>query len=120
MQKESDLQHLTNLRDNKGEESRKDYSVCTLPPHSPVHFRLILHQVRLQAEGFDDEDALVATIKKLETDLKKARKKETDGDEPMVCLISHRLVIVFVNILIDSFPARKNHHSRYWTSQMLT
>jgi actin-related protein 5 len=39
----------------------------------------------LQEEGFDDEAGLDETIKKLENDLKKARKKEAD-EEPSVCV----------------------------------
>ena len=42
------------------------------------HHRLWV-QAKLQAEGLDSEAALDEAIKKLENDLKKARKKET-GD----------------------------------------
>jgi actin-related protein 5 len=38
-------------------------------------------QNTLQAEGFDDDEALDEAIKKLESDLKKARKKDADGDD---------------------------------------
>lgn len=37
-------------------------------------------------EGFDDDAAFQETVKKLEYDLKRARKKDMDGtDEPVVC-----------------------------------
>lgn len=36
----------------------------------------------LQDQGFEDEEMLDEEIKKLETDLKRARKKEEDGEEP--------------------------------------
>ncbi len=38
-------------------------------------------QSTLRSEGFENDAALDAAIKKLETDLKKSRKKDTDGDE---------------------------------------
>lgn len=50
-------------------------------PHRPH----ISQKSKLQAEGLDNEAALDETIKKLEADLKKARKKEAgeadDGQE---------------------------------------
>jgi actin-related protein 5 len=53
----------------------------------------IVSQYKLQTEGFDDDDALDETIKKLESDLKKARKKEAaadggeDAEEPTFPLV---------------------------------
>ena len=38
-------------------------------------------QNTLQEEGFENDAALDGAIKKLEADLKKARKKEADGDD---------------------------------------
>ncbi|KAF9040596.1 chromatin remodeling complex subunit [Panaeolus papilionaceus] len=56
--KENDYQLLTNLRDSKGTEPRKEWLS------------------RLQSEGLEDESALDDLIKKLETDLRRARKRE--------------------------------------------
>ena len=38
----------------------------------------------LKEEGFANDAALDGAIKKLENDLKKARKKEADGEDPDV------------------------------------
>ncbi|TFK76616.1 actin-like protein Arp5p [Pluteus cervinus] len=66
LQKESDLQYLQTLKDSRGTEGKKEWAT------------------KLQAEGFDDDAALADVIKKLEADLKKARKKEADGDDLVV------------------------------------
>ncbi|KAI0809036.1 actin-like protein Arp5p [Irpex lacteus] len=63
LQKETDLQALTNLREQRDEENKKEWAST------------------LRSEGFENDAALDAAIKKLETDLKKSRKKDTDGDE---------------------------------------
>ncbi|KAJ7051209.1 actin-like protein Arp5p [Mycena amicta] len=64
MQKENDLQYLLNLREGRAEDTKREWAY------------------KLQTEGFDDDGALEETIKKLENDLKKARKKEAaDGEE---------------------------------------
>ena len=42
---------------------------------------LTIHQAALQEEGLENDAVLDNTIKKLELDLKKARKKDADGDE---------------------------------------
>lgn len=48
-------------------------------------------QNTLQAEGFDDDAALDETIKKLELDVKRSRKKEADGqDDAIVSPVHHR------------------------------
>jgi ribosome-associated translation inhibitor RaiA len=44
----------------------------------PTH---ALEQHALQAEGFNDDDDLDEAIKKLESELRKAKKKDADGDE---------------------------------------
>ncbi|GJE94232.1 actin-like protein Arp5 [Phanerochaete sordida] len=62
-QKEADLQYLTNLREKREEESKKEWTNT------------------LREEGFDNDAALDGAIKKLEADVKKGRKKDTDGDE---------------------------------------
>ncbi|KAF8151988.1 actin-like protein Arp5p [Mycena galopus ATCC 62051] len=62
LQKETDLQHLLNLRDGKAEDTKREW------------------MYKLQTEGFDDDAALEETIKRLESDLKKARKKEAAAD----------------------------------------
>ncbi|KAG8700208.1 Nuclear actin-protein involved in chromatin remodeling [Ceratobasidium sp. 394] len=58
IQKENDLEDLQSLREWKNKEKKLDF------------------QHRLRTEGFDNEEMLDGTIKKLENDLKKARKKE--------------------------------------------
>ncbi|KAK7688182.1 hypothetical protein QCA50_008552 [Cerrena zonata] len=63
VQKESDLQHLLSVRERREEENKKDW------------------QGILQEEGFDNDAALDSAIKKLEINLKRARKKEADGEE---------------------------------------
>ena len=45
-------------------------------------------KISLQSEGFSDDAALDQSIKKLEADLKKARKKEAEGDDVIVCTTS--------------------------------
>lgn len=57
-QKETDLQELQALREWKFKEKKTDF----------------LHRVRM--EGLESEEMLDSTIKKLENDIKKARKKE--------------------------------------------
>ncbi|KAI0258664.1 actin-like ATPase domain-containing protein [Gloeopeniophorella convolvens] len=75
IQKESDLQYLTNLKERKGEETKREW------------------QNLLQAEGFSDDGALDQAIKKLDADLKKTRKKaENDADDPTVCILSPHVV----------------------------
>ncbi|EMD41405.1 hypothetical protein CERSUDRAFT_109993 [Gelatoporia subvermispora B] len=63
VQKENDLQHMLTLKERREEESKKDWAEI------------------LQEEGFDNDAALESAIKKLELNLKKARKKEADGDD---------------------------------------
>ncbi|KAH9977560.1 actin-like ATPase domain-containing protein [Russula compacta] len=66
VQKESDLQYLTNLKERRAEETRREWLSL------------------LQSEGFNDDAALDQAIKKLEADLKKTRKKAAnDGDDAM-------------------------------------
>ncbi|KAG6874163.1 hypothetical protein C0995_005581 [Termitomyces sp. Mi166 len=62
-QKENDLRDLIELRENRSDFSRREWIL------------------KLQEEGFDDEAGLDETIKKLENDLKKARKKEAEGED---------------------------------------
>ncbi|KDR68668.1 hypothetical protein GALMADRAFT_230995 [Galerina marginata CBS 339.88] len=75
LQKENDLQYLTNLKETKATENKKEW------------------MSKLQAENLDNEAALDETIKKLENDLKKVRKKDAgeadDGpqEEPSFPLI---------------------------------
>ncbi|KAF8837942.1 actin-like ATPase domain-containing protein [Paxillus ammoniavirescens] len=65
LQKENDLQYLLNLKEGRSENKREWTNT-------------------LQSEGFEDDAKLDETIKKLEHDLKRARKKETEGtDEPV-------------------------------------
>ncbi|KAG7451093.1 actin-like protein Arp5p [Guyanagaster necrorhizus] len=67
LQKENDLQHLLELRESRGEDGKREWNN------------------KLSAEGFDDDSQLDDTIKKLESGLKKARKKEAadGGDDPI-------------------------------------
>ncbi|EGN94061.1 hypothetical protein SERLA73DRAFT_171573 [Serpula lacrymans var. lacrymans S7.3] len=62
VQKENDLQYLNNLKEGRSDNKREWINT-------------------LQSEGFEDEGALDDIIKKLELDLKRARKKEADGDD---------------------------------------
>ncbi|KAG6850172.1 hypothetical protein H0H93_016852 [Arthromyces matolae] len=66
VQKENDLRDLLELRESRNERSKRDWII------------------KLQEEGFDDESGLDETIKKLESDLKKARKKEAEGEDNML------------------------------------
>lgn len=50
---------------------------------------LISLQNTLQVEGFDDDAALDETIKKLEVDVKRARKKDPDGQDDAIVSIMH-------------------------------
>ncbi|KAI0048851.1 actin-like ATPase domain-containing protein [Auriscalpium vulgare] len=63
LQKENLLHHLTIVKEKKGEVGKREW------------------QSTLEAEGFDDDAALEQTIKKLDGDLKRVRKKEVEGDE---------------------------------------
>ena len=63
MRKESDLTHLLSIREGREEVSRKEWTDT------------------LKEEGFANDAVFDATIKKLEADLKKARKKEADGED---------------------------------------
>ncbi|KAF8919432.1 actin-like ATPase domain-containing protein [Mucidula mucida] len=64
VQKENDLQHLVTLREARSDEGKRDWAT------------------RLANEGFDNDQELDDTIKRLEADLKKARKKEAaEGDD---------------------------------------
>ncbi|KAI0056771.1 actin-like ATPase domain-containing protein [Artomyces pyxidatus] len=63
VQKENDVQYLTNLKERKGTEGKREW------------------QNLLQSEGFSDDVALDQAIKKLEADLKRTRKKEVEGDD---------------------------------------
>ncbi|KAJ7630374.1 chromatin remodeling complex subunit [Roridomyces roridus] len=74
LQKETDLQYLLNLREGKAEDTKREWTY------------------KLQTEGFDDDSGLDDAIKKLESDLKKARKKEAaadgeDAEEPSFPLV---------------------------------
>ncbi|KAL0570121.1 Actin-related protein 5, partial [Marasmius crinis-equi] len=60
-QKETDYQYLLEVKESKGEYGRREW------------------QNKLQTEGFDDEQTLDETLKKLDADLKRARKKEAGG-----------------------------------------
>ncbi len=46
-----------------------------------MHAKPSMVQAKLSAEGLDNDAALDSTIKKLENDLKNARRKETGLDE---------------------------------------
>ncbi|KAG5636547.1 hypothetical protein H0H81_007677 [Sphagnurus paluster] len=63
VRKENDLRYLINLREQRDEISKREW------------------MIKLQEEGFDDDAGLDDTIKKFEGDLKKARKKEAEGDD---------------------------------------
>ncbi|KAL0945578.1 hypothetical protein HGRIS_014738 [Hohenbuehelia grisea] len=64
VQKENDLQELLEFKESKEESGKREWIL------------------KLQSEGFDDDASLDETIKKLENDLKRARKKEAaDGED---------------------------------------
>ena len=75
----------------------------------PVHFLFIFNvhqQSKLQAEGIDNEAGLDEVIKKLEADLKKARKKEAgEVDDGPVRSPSHHLTSP--NIYVTRPTARR-------------
>ncbi|KAG8690577.1 Nuclear actin-protein involved in chromatin remodeling [Ceratobasidium sp. 423] len=62
-QKEKDLEELQTLREWKFKEKKSDF----------------LHRIRM--EGLESEEMLESTIKKLDNDVKKARKKDGDAEE---------------------------------------
>ncbi|KAH9172826.1 chromatin remodeling complex subunit [Lactarius sanguifluus] len=66
VQKESNLQYLTNLKERRAEETRREW------------------QSLLQSEGFSDDAALDQAIKKLEADLKKTRKKAANDSDDVI------------------------------------
>ncbi|KAH9005775.1 chromatin remodeling complex subunit [Lactarius hatsudake] len=66
VQKESDLQYLTNLKERRAEETKREW------------------QSLLQSEGFSDDAALDQAIKKLEADLKKTRKKAANDSDDVI------------------------------------
>ncbi|KII86512.1 hypothetical protein PLICRDRAFT_165106 [Plicaturopsis crispa FD-325 SS-3] len=63
IQKEADLQYFLNLRETRNLESKREWLNT------------------LQTEGFEDEAALAETIRKLESNLKRSRKKEAEGED---------------------------------------
>ena len=86
MQKENDLQYLLNLRENRSDNKREWQVKIENPLYGRGCLSVPYVQNALLDEGFEDDAALDETIKKLEQDLKKARKKEVEGqDEPTVC-----------------------------------
>lgn len=86
MQKENDLQYLLNLRENRSDNKRERQVKIENPLCGRGCLSVPYVQNALLDEGFEDDAALDETIKKLEQDLKKARKKEVEGqDEPTVC-----------------------------------
>ncbi|KAG5220239.1 Nuclear actin-protein involved in chromatin remodeling [Salix suchowensis] len=72
--------YLTNLKDSRTEMNKREWVVRIL--YISRASTKPQRQNKLQGEGFEDEASLDETIKKLETDLKKARKKDVDGDDP--------------------------------------
>ncbi|KIJ45076.1 hypothetical protein M422DRAFT_251274 [Sphaerobolus stellatus SS14] len=62
-QKEIDLAYLVSLKESRGELRKAEWLA------------------RLEAEGFDDEASLEETIKKLDSSVKKGKKKEGEGED---------------------------------------
>lgn len=81
VQKENDLQHLLTFRESRGDEGKREWAV-SLPIAHRVHANCL--QIKLADEGFDNDQDLDDTIKKLEADLKKARKKEAAETDDLV------------------------------------
>ena len=73
------MQHMLALRERKAEESKDDWAVCGV--YLQLYLSLNKLQDILEEEGFDDDAALDKAIKKLETELRKARKTEADGED---------------------------------------
>jgi len=74
LQKENDLQYLIDIKDWKEKEKKSEFNA------------------RLRGEGFENEQALDDATKKLEADLKKARRKydgleDEPGEEPTFPLL---------------------------------
>ncbi|KAF8491281.1 hypothetical protein JB92DRAFT_3128430 [Gautieria morchelliformis] len=63
LQKENDLAYLTTLKENKGALRKAEWLS------------------RLESEGFEDENSLDDTIKRLDISVKKARRKEVEGED---------------------------------------
>lgn len=75
---------LQSVRERREEESKREWAVCEEEFVQPAADIDSLAQDTLKEEGFQNEAALEATIKKLEADLKKSRKKEADGENEEV------------------------------------
>ena len=81
VQRENELQRLLSLRE-KREVDKQEWQVCITPIFSLLGMLTLTfcYQGVLADEGFDNDAAFDATIKKLEANLKKAKKKDNDGE----------------------------------------
>ncbi len=86
LEKENDLQRFLELREDRSKGSKRDWEVRG--KIKQFDGLLVAHdyslQAKLEQEGFDDEAALESIIKRLETDLKRSRKKEVDEEDVAV------------------------------------
>jgi actin-related protein 5 len=82
VQKEIDLQYLTNLRERREQEGKKEWIVSMIP-YTENTFMMDCQSL-LRDDGFEDDTKLDEAIKKLENGLKRARKKEAEGDDHVV------------------------------------
>jgi actin-related protein 5 len=53
----------------------------------------------LREEGFENDAALDAAIKKLENDLKKSKKKDIDGDEMEASQNAYLCVLILISVV---------------------
>ena len=84
-QKEQDLEDLLEMREWKTKEDEESFMVRSWfkSRFSGVETRIV--QMRLEDAGFDKEKDLHDMIKKLEADLKKAKKKDLGEEDLPVC-----------------------------------
>jgi len=112
------LQYLLNLREGKGQGKREwivRYSSHLVTCMGSLSADVCgAAQNTLQSEGFDDDAGLDETIKKLEGDLKKARKKEADGDDSVVGVLFCFVVCLFSVLIGCGDDDRRSRRSLWW------
>lgn len=72
--------------------------------------QILILQHRLRTEGFDTEEMLENAIKKLENDLKKARKKEGDANDDVPVSF---VPIHFIYVLPNTMSSKKSQPTLY-------
>ena len=89
---------MTDLREGRGKDNRKDWLVNT-DFISQAVCTLTFSQSKLQTEGFDNDAALDEAIKKLEGDIKRARRKDNDNAEEEEMVSTQKHCVMFHYIL---------------------